>query len=283
MGLIRAGDTEGWNHFVRRYQRRLLAFARGRVDQPETAQDLVQETLLAFLRSLSAYRDEGNLESFLFRILRRRIIDHYRSAGQRTILFACDITEQSSHSEIEQVASHELTPSHYVRREEQVGRERETLSHAIKQLTSKLRDSERFRELKIAEGLFYAGLRNQDLADLIDATPAEIGVIKHRMVKKLSEIVTDQDSDSISVQETDLRVAWESHRPSCPKRSTLGKYTLSILPEEWDDFVRFHVETLGCRFCNANLAELRAATESTQESSCLFESTIGFLPKPGNE
>jgi len=77
-----------------------------------------------------------------------------------------------------------------------------------------------------------------------------------------------------------LATVWKSMRPSCPKRTTLGKYTLRILPPDWDDFVQFHVETLGCTFCNANLAELRVTSEApelTRQHNRFFNSTIGFL------
>jgi hypothetical protein len=68
-------------------------------------------------------------------------------------------------------------------------------------------------------------------------------------------------------------------RPGCLKRTTLGKYTLEIFPEGWESFVRFHVEALGCRFCQANLVELNQQVQSHDpRNEQLFQSTIGFLP-----
>jgi len=82
----------------------------------------------------------------------------------------------------------------------------------------------------------------------------------------------------------DLEEIWLDQRPSCPKRTTLGKYALEILPEDWNDFVHFHVGVLGCGFCQANLVELQALEEQTtsENAEVLFQSTIGFLPPRRN-
>ena len=188
---------------------------------------------------------------------------------------------------LEQFPSGDLTASQYVRREEQSGEDQFALCQAIARVTNNLRDAEKFRDMKIAEGLFYAGLANQQLADLMSVTPNEIAVVKHRLIQKLSDLIhvgeslRDSSDQAVRLGETDLHAAWESHRPSCPKRSTLGKYTLDILSPAWKDFVDFHVKTLGCLYCNANLDELNGEAKSTVRSNKhehLFQSTVGFLP-----
>ena len=287
LALIRTGDADGWSQFVDRYERRLFAFALGRVDQPATAEDLVQETFIAFLKSMDQFREQGSLESLLFRILRRRIVDHYRSTGQDRLISSCKIVDDLVPPVLEQFPSGDLTASQYVRREEQSDEDQFALCQAIARVTNNLRDAEKFRDMKIAEGLFYAGLANQKLADLMSASPNEIAVVKHRLIQKLSDLIhvgeslRDSKDNVVRLGETDLHAAWESHRPSCPKRSTLGKYTLDILSPAWKDFVDFHVKTLGCLYCNANLDELNRDTGSAIRSSKkkqLFQSTVGFLP-----
>ena len=284
LDLILVGDADGWRQFVDRYQRRLIAFATRRVDQTATAQDLVQETFIAFLTSVKSYREQGTLESFLFRILRRRIADHYRKTGQPRMVPACEINEGAFASDLDTLRWDSMTASRHSCMEEQRDLDQRKLSQAIARLSDELRSAKEFRDLKIAEGLFYAGVSNQHLAKLLSITPNTIAVVKHRLIEKLSqyvdaEVPLEARKDS-SFVETDLRSAWESHRPSCPKRSTLGKYSLGILPPAWEDFVRYHVEILGCLFCDANLQELRKGPSETGAVSRqhLFQSTIGFLP-----
>ena len=68
---IKAGDSDAWSQMVDRYQGRLLSFAAGRLSQRADAEDAVQDTFVAFVRAMDAYRGETGLESYLFSILRR--------------------------------------------------------------------------------------------------------------------------------------------------------------------------------------------------------------------
>ncbi|MCG8584474.1 MAG: hypothetical protein MI757_07175 [Pirellulales bacterium] len=79
-----------------------------------------------------------------------------------------------------------------------------------------------------------------------------------------------------------LATIWRRHRVSCPTRQELANYLLGVLPPEQHDYVTFHVETIGCRFCHANLEDLRqreseASTEVTQRRQKYFESSAGHL------
>jgi RNA polymerase sigma factor (sigma-70 family) len=64
-----------------------LAFARGRLGEPELAADAVQESLVKALKSAGQIRDEESVKAWFYRILRRTIIDLYRrqDAHQRAV------------------------------------------------------------------------------------------------------------------------------------------------------------------------------------------------------
>ena len=53
-----------------------------------------------------------------------------------------------------------------------------------------------------------------------------------------------------------LGKVWRRHRLSCPSREELGGFLLGALAEATADYIAFHVETAGCRYCQANLADL---------------------------
>ena len=74
---ISRGQADGWSQLVERYQGRLLAFARSRL-RKEEAEDLVQDTFIAFLEGLKNFRENASVETFLFTILRRKLIDFFR-------------------------------------------------------------------------------------------------------------------------------------------------------------------------------------------------------------
>ncbi len=78
LGQIRQGDNEAWSQLVNRYEGRLLHFAQAKLPQRTDCEDLVQETFISFIKGLNDYRQDCGLESYLFVILRRKIIDSYR-------------------------------------------------------------------------------------------------------------------------------------------------------------------------------------------------------------
>jgi len=288
--LIDAGDHDGWVQFVARFQKRLMAFASRQVDQNATAEDLVQETFVSFLTARHSFRGTCELESFLFQILRRRIVDHYRRQGTNREVPACvfgaNPQTASGANPLQQAESLDMHASWYARQAEAIDHNQRTLETAVQQLATSLQKSENFRDLKIAEGLFYAGRRNRELAAVLQLSENEVALIKHRLLRRLRQFVEESGQQSPNADFEGAETAslltsvWESLRPSCPKRTTLGKYTLGILPPHWDDFVRFHLETLGCSFCAANLAELQTPDETDEAFASrdrLFQSTVGFL------
>ncbi|QDV87134.1 RNA polymerase sigma factor [Planctomycetes bacterium TBK1r] len=284
--LVQSGDQEGWRQFVDRFQRRLIAFAVKRVGSVATAEDLVQETFVSFLSSQENYRADGELESFLFQILRYRIIDHYRRSGIHREVPVCDFIGSDASDVVTDAVSTEPGVSWYVRRDEQDERAIRALAGAVRRLAQFLQSGERFKELQIAEGLFFARRRNRELAAVMNSSENEIAVVKRRLIGRLRDDVS-QSTEPLADWGNDMTLAsdllsrvWESQRPSCPKRSTLGKFTLGILPPPWAEYVDFHVRTLGCGFCRANLDELNPDTSRDDQDAArerLFESTIGFF------
>jgi hypothetical protein len=76
---------------------------------------------------------------------------------------------------------------------------------------------------------------------------------------------------------------WRRHRLSCPSREQLGSYLLGVLPRNAADYIKFHVETIQCRYCEASIVDLKSqsATESetTRRRQRYFQSSVGHLRK----
>ncbi len=283
--LIQQGDRDTWNDFVASYHSRLLAFALRQVDQTATAEDVVQETFVSFLKTLDRFQQDCEIETILFQILRRRIVDHYRSKGRIIEIHACECAEELGDTKALVMATRTspADPTQQLERLEDSAVNERTLSHAIRVVCARLRTKKKFRDLKIAEGTLYASLSNPSLAAHLQCPPNEVAVVKHRLIARLAAVVRDTDGRNekyaTKLREDLLAVVWERLRPSCPKRTTLGKYVLGLLPDDWRSYVQFHTQHLGCRFCVANLDELSAGEPDETESisSRIFKSTIGFL------
>ena len=286
---IRRGEADGWAQLLDRYQGRLLAFARSRHLGEADAEDLVQETFLKFLNGLAAYRQEASLETYLFMILRRRIVDYLRGKKVTACLVQEGDEDASGTGENIDVAAPDLTASAYVRRDEQVERERAALSGALGEMIDALKAEKDFRDLKIMEALFYAQVRNKDLGKLMGMDEKAIALIKHRWLKQLRERVERRlgaggsaaGLETPGVADSLLTEIWEEGRLSCPKRSTVGGYLLGTLDPEWQDYVGFHTDKLGCRFCRANQEDLRSETKQSPRAlrERVMQSTAGFFRK----
>jgi RNA polymerase sigma-70 factor (ECF subfamily) len=72
-------DVDDPTQWADRYADSLYAFALARIKHPELAEDLVQETFLAGLAALAAFRGESSLLTWLTGILRRKIADELRA------------------------------------------------------------------------------------------------------------------------------------------------------------------------------------------------------------
>jgi RNA polymerase sigma factor (sigma-70 family) len=277
LGQIRAGDAAAWTQLVDRYQGRLHAFARSRRINDADADDLVQGTFLRFLKSLGTFRGESSLETYLFVILRRQVIEHFR--GQRTSL--CRITESlDARGEPPSVAAADPTASWYVRRDEAAERDRGLLAAALKELADRLRDDLDFRGLEMLELLFYAQARNKDAAALLGVEEQTVATHKHRWLKQLRRGVGGGNAAGGEVAaDALLTEVWETQRPTCPKRMTIGSYVLGSLDAPWQAYVDFHLNRLGCGFCQANLQDLQRqqAVDASTLRQRILQSTVGFL------
>src|SRR4051794_14749852 len=170
---IRRGDGEGWAALVGRYQGRLLAFARGRLKQPADAEDIVQDTFFHFLKGLKAFREDASVETYLFTILRRKLVDHFRGRHMRLCSLQ-DVLDSGggakapggssggddSRDAASRIAGDDPTPSFYAGRDEQAMLDRNSLSASLRALLDRLKESGNLRDLRVIEMLFYGQLRN---------------------------------------------------------------------------------------------------------------------------
>jgi anti-sigma factor RsiW len=100
------------------------------------------------------------------------------------------------------------------------------------------------------------------------------------LLRRLAELNRRRDAGVHSVGSI-----WRRYRVTCPSRSTLSSYLLGALPDEEAAYIRFHLETVGCRVCRANIEDLQhkaaagADTETQARRRKYFESSAGLLRK----
>ena len=81
-----------------------------------------------------------------------------------------------------------------------------------------------------------------------------------------------------------LGAIWRRHRLTCPSRPQLGSYLLGIIPDAEARSLKFHIEIIGCRLCQANLADLsnqqsESAARANVRRQRYFQSSAGYLKR----
>ncbi|WP_298238482.1 sigma-70 family RNA polymerase sigma factor [uncultured Algibacter sp.] len=71
------------NKWIDLYSDYLFNYTISRVSDREIAQDLVQDTFLAGLKSMKNFKGEASERTWLISILKRKIIDHYRKINSK--------------------------------------------------------------------------------------------------------------------------------------------------------------------------------------------------------
>ena len=71
------------NKWIDLYADYLFNYTISRVNDKEMAQDLVQDTFFAGLKSMKNFKGEASERTWLISILKRKIIDHYRKINSK--------------------------------------------------------------------------------------------------------------------------------------------------------------------------------------------------------
>ena len=131
-------------------------------------------------------------------------------------------------------------------------------------------------------------ITQSDLQAYLDEAlaPAEMAALevelrkKPDLLKQLAAINARRDAGVHSVGEI-----WRRLRLSCPSRQELGSFLLSALEQSHATYLDFHIHKIGCRYCQANLEDLRQQQQETADTvktrrAKYFQSTAGHLKRP---
>jgi len=70
--------------------------------------------------------------------------------------------------------------------------------------------------------------------------------------------------DELDRGEHSVGAIWRRERLSCPTREQLGQHLLGAAPPDLGDYIEFHLETVGCPYCLANLDDLKVVQKKTK-------------------
>jgi len=113
-------------------------------------------------------------------------------------------------------------------------------------------------------------------ADRMTAIEADLRA--HEALRlRVAAVARRRDQGAHSVGEI-----WRRQRLSCPTRNQLGSFLLGTLHQAEAAYIEFHLRSIGCRLCAANLDDLERSTKSGAEPAerrrrRFFESSAGRL------
>jgi RNA polymerase sigma-70 factor (ECF subfamily) len=165
------GDHGAWDGIVRQYNQRIYNLAYRFTGRFDEAEDLTQEIFLKVYRTLNSYRPEsGALVTWIVRVGRNHIIDHYRK-------FKTERTHTDS-LEVEYEKAEE-NPARYANPAQALEQRElsERVHHALLKISEDLREAVILRDL---EEFTY-----EEIASMLDLP---LGTVKSRINRGRAEL-----------------------------------------------------------------------------------------------
>jgi len=163
-----AGDEVAHRQFLKAVSGNLRAFYRARMrSNPDDAEDLVQETLIALHTKRDTYDSSYPVTAWIYAIARYRLIDHWRRGKRRG----------------EQIPL-ENAPDLFTAAEDEASDARSDVMRLLEQLPPKQRDSIRLIKLE--------GVSVRDAAARTGWSESDLKVSAHRGLKTLMRLMAEQ-------------------------------------------------------------------------------------------
>lgn len=138
------------------------------------AEDLVQETFIRVNKSLKSFRGNASISTWIYRIATNTSIDHFRKKGGTDMQF--DITAEEDESAGIQLASDtDASTDNLAAKNE--------MSDCVKSFIARLQPG--YRIVLVLHDL--QGLKNRQIAEVLDCSLDSVKIRLHRARKKLQE------------------------------------------------------------------------------------------------
>lgn len=181
---IRAADPDAWQECINQFEGRLIAFARSRLNDQSSAEDVVQETFLGFLKALPNYDDNTPLESWLFSIAAHKLIDAMRRTGRRPTV---PLVLQDSQGGGREPSGGGRAASSMMRSHEKSFAEAAVVEKCMAGLVADFKSSGAWERLQCVELIFVLGWANKDVARRLNITEQAVANHKFFVVAKLKD------------------------------------------------------------------------------------------------
>jgi len=171
MSHIKELNAEAW---VAQYGDMLSRFALKRVDDTSLAEDLVQESLLAAMKAKDRFQGQCSEKTWLFAILKHKIIDHFRSKNHWATGIEVETFAEPSEYFTEQ-GTWRIQPKHWDANPHQVFEQKEFIDAVylcLSKMPQRLADAFVYKEID--------GIDTEEICRILNITPTNCGVMLYR-------------------------------------------------------------------------------------------------------
>lgn len=183
-GLVRrarAGDSAAFEQLIDCYKHRIYNYVLRMVGDPDTAEDIAQETFIRAYSSLASFRGASSVQTWLYRIASNLAIDTMRRRKYRYNSFSLDEPLSTLDTEV----SRDIE-------DEGPGPERQLQT---RQLQQKVTDAIARLSPKLRTVIILYELQNMSYEEIAEILGAPLGTIKSRLFnarEQLKELLGDQ-------------------------------------------------------------------------------------------
>lgn len=190
---IRAGgpkSEQAWEQLVGRYEGRLQAYVRRRLRDHATTEDVVQETFIGFLHSLSNFDDRRELQTWLFTIASYKVTDQLRKLGRRPYQTGNEADEEMMGKEAD---ARQRGASSIARSHERLDLESTAIGNALREIVGGFQQKGDYKRIQVLELLFVKGWPNWKVAEFLKVSEQQVANYRFAAVKKLCEAMRAAD------------------------------------------------------------------------------------------
>jgi RNA polymerase sigma-70 factor (ECF subfamily) len=186
---IRAGGDPAetaWEELVQRYEGRLRAYVRRRLRDHAATDDVVQETFIGFLHSLTNFDDKRDLQTWLFTIASHKVTDQLRRLGRRPYQAGNEADEEMLGREPD---GKQRGASSIARSKEREEMEVEAVARALRDVIRGFQQKGDYKRIQVLELLFVKGWPNWQVAEFLQVSEQQVANYRFAAVKKLTETI----------------------------------------------------------------------------------------------
>lgn len=114
----KAGDTQAFEQLIEDYEKKVFNIALRMMGNYDDAKDMAQESLIKVYKSISSFKEQSSLSTWIYRITTNVCLDELRKRKSRKVVYIDENIKFDDGEAKKEIVSDEITPEEKVERDE---------------------------------------------------------------------------------------------------------------------------------------------------------------------